>query len=172
MARYNYFKTLDDHRYRHLMDPSAVFIAWLETWEGEDGSSFGSTTFSRELERGSAEAHCLLDYLFVWLVEGNAKQYCPTYENWLLTIIMIVDQLQRGRFGARWTEVHGEDYVPQPGETYAPQEEPRHSRDVDAGWIKIARSDGVSQGIVDLPLLPSEIDLQHPALDRTYFERA
>ena len=34
---------------------------------------------------------CLYDIAHVWLAEGNAAQFCPTYESWLLFLIAFAD---------------------------------------------------------------------------------
>lgn len=38
-------------------------------------------------------ATCLLDYMYVWLVEGDGALHCPTYEAWMLAVVRFADKL-------------------------------------------------------------------------------
>lgn len=161
MARYNEFNSLEEHEYRTLMDPSYVFIAWLIGSEDGPEYAYSSTLFAAKVRHGRApEANCLLDYLFVWLAEGRATLFSPTYEDWLFTIITIADQLRRGRFGFRYTERNGDGF----GDT-----EERHYFDYTLEELR--RCNDELKIDAQLPILSAELDLQHPALDRILFER-
>ncbi|MEV7874180.1 hypothetical protein [Microbacterium sp. NPDC089188] len=104
MAQHDLFNRVESSAYSWILDPTVAFVDWFTSDEGLPQEAYQSTVFARLRLCGEADApSCLMDYLFIWLVEGGASQHCPTYEDWLLTIISITDQLRRGRFGERWT---------------------------------------------------------------------
>jgi hypothetical protein len=83
---------------------SKAIYAFSEFYEGVDTSepeadwgAFDRTEFARAARAQGYEdvflpLECMLDFVLVWLVEGNATDVCPTYESYLRFIIGLADQ--------------------------------------------------------------------------------
>lgn len=95
MARFDSLTAI----YDFVRDPLSDFIMFLDpaTTEGISGTEFG-----RDEDQGERKATCGLDYMFVWLVEGDGARYCPTFESWLLTVIAFADELGRDRMASSY----------------------------------------------------------------------
>lgn len=152
MARYDYYRRSERHM--DTLDPAHAFFLWLgnvaEGTFGETETAFAMSMFCWYEERGEAEATCLMDYLYVWLDEGDATQRCADYEDWLMTVIAIIDRIARGGSGFLY-----------PGE--------EHHFELE--WVQNPLHHGRQGANLQLPILDTEMDLQHPALDRTVFKR-
>ena len=75
---------------------SAVFAFDFFMSEKENegaGNSFTASLF----DTTGVKAQCLLDEIYVWLVEGPAVKICPTYESFLLAVIGIIDHRTRNQ---------------------------------------------------------------------------
>lgn len=80
-----------------------AFNAFYED-EGFDDSDFAKQAVARGIEDPTTEFRCLLDYVFVWLMEGSATMACPSFEHYLLTVIGIIEETRYGspvQVGAR-----------------------------------------------------------------------
>jgi hypothetical protein len=69
--------------YQKLLDPLMEFRLFMY-------ETYNQTTFGNEDEHPPMET-CHLDYMFVWLVEDYGALHCPTFEDWLLTVIRFAD---------------------------------------------------------------------------------
>lgn len=119
-----------------LRDPLVVFDLFLfQEWEQTD------------FAQGGAKATCLLDYMFVWLVESNGAMYCPTYEHWLLAIVRFAD-------------------IVLPPAAPLPESDPGDEGYSGRDYVRSLR-DGATKDL-DLMLTGSA---SHPALDRSMYER-
>lgn len=152
MARYDYYRRSERHM--NVLDPAHAFFVWLadiaEGIYGEAEKAFAMSWFCWHEERGEAEATCLMDYLYVWLDEGDATQRCADFEDWLMTVIAIIDRVGRGGSGFVY-----------PGEEHH----------IDLEWAQNPERHGRQGANLRLPILDAEMDLQHPALDRAVFKR-
>ena len=133
--------------YPELYDRTRWFVRWLTY---PDGYTIRDSALGRQIAAGN-QPDCVLDYVLAWLMEGRGAEQSPTYEDWLLTIISIADQLGRGIF-------HAEDVGDESGG--------------DDHTIDQVRSE--SGGLVNLalPLLNDASITSHPALDRRVYNRA
>lgn len=80
-----------------------AFHAFYED-EGFDDSDFAKQAVARGIQDPTTEFRCLLDYVFVWLIEGSATFACPTFEAYLVTVIGIIEETRYGsipELGAR-----------------------------------------------------------------------
>ncbi|MFA5607695.1 MAG: hypothetical protein WDA07_10960 [Leucobacter sp.] len=104
-----------------------------------------------ELPLPSWKPTCYLDFMFMWLVEGDGLAHCPTYEAWLLAIIQFADEFTTP---SKW---NGE------GES--------DNRDTICDfWITPEESE--QMGLLNRTKVPgSETQRHHPALDRNVYER-
>lgn len=81
----------------------------------EAGDGFWVTRFAASA-RGRGEnpveaLSCFLDLIYVYLVEGYAAEYCPTYESYLLMIIGAVDGLDGMEFTLRPERADGDFHM-------------------------------------------------------------
>ncbi|MEV7828371.1 hypothetical protein [Microbacterium enclense] len=154
MARYDHYLLDSNTENINVLDPAYAFFVWLsapfEGTVGEARFAYSLSWFCWREARGEAKATCLLDYLYIWLIEGNATDRCASYEDWLRTIIAILDQVRRG------------------GSSFRYAEEERH---IDMDMVRKPEFYHGHGADLDLPILETEMDLQHPALDRYVFER-
>lgn len=157
MARYKDYQKIDNSdRYdqQHRFDPSLAFVRWL--WN-TDGDGYAGSDHWEMVVCGELKITCLLDYLYAWLSEGGAKSFCPSYEDWLLTIIVIANQFQVGTFAERFGEEGHEIF------------QIDATRITSQSWVGMERHPGDLPAPATLPLLDSGIDIHHPALDRRVF---
>jgi len=134
-------------QYPGLFDDTRWFVRWLTY---ADGYSITESALGKATTEGY-QPDCLLDYLLAWMLEGRGAATCATYSDWLLTIISISNQLQRGIF-------HEKD----------DEDDPRGDR------ATVTEIEQLSRVRIDLslPLLDDELGLNHPALDPRVFARA
>ncbi len=56
-----------------------------------DDTEFARNAIARGIEHPESELRCVLDFVFVWLMEGRAALACPTFEEYLTAIIGITE---------------------------------------------------------------------------------
>lgn len=173
MARFDYLSPYLENtpEYLHLVDPTLLFINYLIEDSGDSSSCFIYTQFGSDVLEGQVKPACWLDFLLVWLAEGNACECVASFEDWLLTIISILDQVNRGEFGARLSRRYGYNFGLSPNEF-----NPAYMTEGSVMHIALGESriGGLPQGPGfdrDLPYLAAELDLEHPALNRHLFTR-
>jgi hypothetical protein len=173
MARFDYLSPYIENtpEYLHLLDPTLRFIDYLMAESGESSYCFVSTRFGRDVVEEQVAPTCWLDFLLVWLAEGDACESVSTFEDWLLTIIAILDQVNRGEFGARLSLRYGYNFGRRPSEF-----NPDYATEGSVMHVLLDESQigGLTQGPKfdkRLPYLAAELDLGHPALDRQVFAR-
>lgn len=96
-----------EERFRFLGPTGAVgrgtlaFYNWIDwtnyaAYEDEAdwpvSSSFWRSQLGKRAIHDEWPAQCLLDYVYVWLAEGNARKVCPNYEAYLLAVIGIIEE--------------------------------------------------------------------------------
>jgi len=158
-----------------LRDPMEAFDSFLQM----DENGYQDTELGKEFDddNNPRNVTCYLDYMFVWLAEGDGALYCATFEDWLLAIIRFADDLysprarktrdtsdmgtgplESGYWGARTSLTMGLlDWGA------ASRDEKLNEQYVEA--IHNARSWVTSQRPAD------EEGMRHPALDRNIYER-
>ncbi|KTS91149.1 hypothetical protein NS183_05735 [Microbacterium testaceum] len=93
----------DDLRFRNwprayqVFDRHASVFQAVEAFHSFFLEEFADTDFAREavnhgISEPVTELRCLLDFVFVWLIEGRASFACPSFEEYLMAIIGITDE--------------------------------------------------------------------------------
>lgn len=169
MAR---FDNLDSD-YTDTLEP----LAWISSFFEELYSS--ETRFGADDQREGSLRHatCYLDYLFVWLAEGDGALMLPTFEDWLLAIIRYADDLYSPRQTYGTGVLRGESL----GTPNARQDTEMGlldwgatSRDAELNRAYVDRnatSEGRSDKYAPVNRPADEEGMRHPALDRNVYQR-
>ena len=57
-----------------------------------DDTEFARSAIARGIEHPESELRCVMDFVFVWLMEGCAALACPSFEEYLMAIIGITEE--------------------------------------------------------------------------------
>jgi hypothetical protein len=154
-----------------LRDPLAAFESFLEIEE----NGYNETELGKQFNDPSNPRNVAsyLDYMFVWLAEGDGALWCPAYEDWLLAIIQFADDLYSPRDSFRTGTMVGSPHEPSHW----------HARtNTSLGlldWGEISRDKvrnnqyvcAADAKPVRTPRPADEEGMRHPALDRNVYER-
>lgn len=136
--------------------PETQFVSWISNqamMQSADGVSIYSQLDLDEDARTMttpSRPTCLLDYLYDWLVFGDGFEHVRTYQDWLLVVVSIMDQVHRGVLcsvfeSTDWTL-----------EELARGGERRYSWQFD---------------LREAPFLERPLDQAHPALSKRHFKK-
>lgn len=149
-------------------DPIQVFESFLDDLhlKTDFGRDFNDPDHPRR-------PTCYLDYLFLWLAEGEGALYCPTFEDWLLCVIRFADDLYTPRVARLRL---GQEWDPLDFRLWGARTDERMGL---LDWGAASHDEALQQEFVDhverhpfeaLPVGDVE-GMHHPALDRNVYER-
>jgi hypothetical protein len=116
------------NRFEHLGDDGTyedpIREALLQFWvysysqnDHRDSPLYEGLCFTESVfYQSGRKVACLFDLAYVWLVEGQGANWCPTFESWLIFLIAFADETHRYRAGTvipGWENIltgQGDDY--------------------------------------------------------------
>lgn len=111
------------NRFEHLEksgygDPiSEALVCFWRFCHSTDRIDDGDVTFTdTAFAKKHREVLCLYDLAYLWLIEGNGTEKCPTFESWLVFLVAFADEVHRFREGSvipAWDNCVTEHAIPE-----------------------------------------------------------